>query len=237
MQIAKKVYQVGGSLVGLSNTALFDPFDDCNVYLLDLDGELVLIDCGNGETLDQIFNNIRYWGFDPENISTCFITHAHWDHAGAAHHLKELGITLIAHPNTAEAIAIGDERCAGFLYHKTFIPCEVDETLRDGESKMIRDHVIKAIHLPGHTMGCTAYQVIVDDRKLIFSGDVIGTIGFGDFGWDGSVDFDKKIYLESLKKFAQMDFDVMLPGHGLVTFGQPRRRVEESLNAALIQWR
>jgi len=29
----------------------------------------------------------------------------------------------------------------------------------------------------------------------------------------------------------------MLPGHGLIYFHQPRRRVEEALNEALKQWR
>jgi hypothetical protein len=29
----------------------------------------------------------------------------------------------------------------------------------------------------------------------------------------------------------------MLPGHGLIYFHKPRRRVEEAFNQALIQWR
>ncbi|NOY59566.1 MAG: MBL fold metallo-hydrolase [Calditrichaeota bacterium] len=196
-----------------------------------------MFDCGNGETLEQIFDNMAYWNLDPAQITACFLTHPHWDHAGAAHLLKEQGIKLISHPNTAKAVAAGGERCCGFLYHKTFTPCEVDEIIDNGESLVFENTKIAAIHLPGHTMGCTAYALDWEGQRLVFSGDVIGTLGYGDFGWDGSVDFDKKVYLQSLKKFARMDFDVMLPGHGLVSFYHPKRRVEDSLNAALIQWR
>jgi len=59
----------------------------------------------------------------------------------------------------------------------------------------------------------------------------------GYHGWSGSIDFDKSKYLESLKKFAKIDTDIMLPGHGLIYFHKPRRRVEEALNLALIEWR
>jgi len=237
MQLLKNLYQVGGSLSGLTHTEIVDPFDDCNVYVLKLASQLIMFDCGNGETLEQIFDNMAYWNLDPAQITTCFLTHPHWDHAGATHLLKERGIKLISHSNTANAIAAGDERCCGFLYHKTFIPCQVDETIDDNEIMTIEDTKIRAIHLPGHTTGCTAFALNWNGKRIIFSGDVIGTLGYGDFGWDGSVDFDKKMYLQSLKKFARMDFDVMLPGHGLVSFYQPKRRVEESLNAALMQWR
>jgi metallo-beta-lactamase class B len=237
MQLLKNLYQVGGGLAGLTHTSRFDPFDECNSYLLDLGDSSILFDCGNGETLEQLFANMKYWDLLPDKILHCFLTHSHWDHAGAAHLLKERGINLLAHPVTAESVAAGDERCCGYLYHKSFTPCLVDQTLEDGDSITINHTTIKAHHLPGHTMGCTAYAVEWQGKKLMFSGDVIGTLGYGDFGWDGSIDFDKKIYLESLIKFARMDFDVMLGGHGLVTFAEPKRRVEDSLNQALIQWR
>lgn len=237
MQILHHLFQVGGSLSGLTHTNQRDPFDDANVYVLQAEEQLLLFDCGNGETLEQIFTNMKYWGLSPEAISTCFITHPHWDHAGAAHLLQKRGVRLIAHAKTADAIQAGDERCCGFLYHKQFIPCEIDETVEDGQIISLGGIDIKAIHLPGHTMGCTAFAVETEGKRLVFSGDVIGTLGYGDFGWDGSIDFDKQSYLESLLKFSRMDFDIMLPGHGLIYFDHPRRRVEECLNQALIQWR
>jgi glyoxylase-like metal-dependent hydrolase (beta-lactamase superfamily II) len=86
-------------------------------------------------------------------------------------------------------------------------------------------------------MGCTAYFFTLHNKKIVISGDVIGTLLSGDFGWSGSIDFDKKIYTQSLLKFSKMDTDIMLPGHGMIYFHKPRVRVEEALNSALMQWR
>jgi len=55
-----------------------------------------------------------------------------------------------------------------------------------------------------------------------------------DFGWDDSIDFDKKKYIESFRKFAKVELYMMLPGHGLIYFHKPQWRVEESLNSALM---
>ncbi|NQU54750.1 MAG: hypothetical protein HQ522_19685 [Bacteroidetes bacterium] len=93
------------------------------------------------------------------------------------------------------------------------------------------------MHFPVHTMGCTAYSFIHENKHMVVSGDIIGTLLAGDFGWDGSIDFDKKIYTETLRKFAKVDMDIMLPGHGLIYFHKPKWRVEEALNSALIEWR
>ena len=237
MQILKNLYQVGGSLNNITHTEIFDPFDDCNVYVLNLGENCILFDCGNGETLEQIFANMRYWDFSPDKITHCLLTHAHWDHAGAACLLKEKGIQLIAHPNAADAVQAGDERCCGYLYHKSFNSCQIDTIVEDGDSITINDQIIKVHHFPGHTMGCTAYEFIWEGKKIFVTGDTIGTLGVGHFGWDGSIDFDKKNYIESLTKFARLSFNMMLPGHGLITFEGPKRRVETSLNEALIQWR
>jgi len=48
---------------------------------------------------------------------------------------------------------------------------------------------------------------------------------------------NREKYLESLKKFSKIDTDIMLPGHSLIYFHKPKRRVEEAWNLALIEWR
>lgn len=237
MQVLKGLYQVGGDLNGITWAGVDAGFEDGNTYALDTGNGVLLFDCGCGDTLNQIYDNMRYWGLDPGTIRYCVLTHAHLDHAGAAYLLKRSGVNLVAHVNTAESMAEGDERCCGYLYHKTFTPCAVDMPVRDGDMLKLLDVSIEVLHLPGHTMGCTAYAFTLDGKRIVVSGDVIGTLNVGHFGWDGSIDFNKAVYIESLKRFARMDFDVMLSGHGMSYFHKPRRRVEEVLNEALIQWR
>ena len=151
--------------------------------------------------------------------------------------LKQKGVELVALKETADAVAAGDERCCGYLYHKTFTPVTVDRLIADKEVFDLCGLSFTAMHLPGHSMGCTAYFFNWSGKRVVISGDVIGTLLSGDFGWSGSIDFDKKKYTESLLRFSKVDTDVMLPGHGMSYFYKPRRRVEEALNAALMLWR
>lgn len=237
MQILKNLYQTGGDLNGLTFDLQGALWNDGNSYALKTETGIILFDCGCGDTLDQIFFNMRYWDLDPDDIQYCLLTHPHFDHAGAAHLLKKQGVHLIAIKETADAVSTGDERCAGYLYHKTFIPVEVDTIVSNGEIINLLGIEIEVGHYPGHSMGCTAFSFRHENKNIVVSGDVIGTLMVGDFGWDGSIDFDKKIYTESLRRFAKLDPDIMLPGHGMIYFHKPRWRVENVLNSALSQWR
>lgn len=237
MQVLRNIYQVGGDLNGITYDEPRALWNDGNSYIIDTGRGLIMIDCGCGDTLDQIFDNMRYWGLDPDTIQYCILTHPHYDHAGGGHILKQRGVKFIAIKETAEAVASGDERCCGYLYHKTFVPFEVDQMLVDGEEFSILGLTFKTVHVPGHSMGCTAYLLNWEGRLLNFSGDVIGTLLGGNFGWGGSIDFNKTIYIQSLLKLSKIDTDIMLPGHGLIYFHKPRIRVEEALNAALELWR
>lgn len=237
MQILNNIYQVGGSLNGITWTGTDANYDDCNTYLLKTEQGIIMFDCGCGDTLNQIFNNMELWGLDSADIKACFITHPHLDHAGGAYMLEEYGIPLYAHKNTVDAIKGGDERCCGYLYHKTFHSCKTAISLEDDQVINICDVEILTMHLPGHSAGCTAYIFEHDGKKIVVSGDIIGTLLDGYFGWDGSFDFNKQTYLKSLQRFARLDSDIMLPGHGMVYFYKPRRRIEEAFNQALIEWR
>ncbi len=237
MQVLKDLFQVGGDINGITFDVPDALWNDGNSYVLKTAEGLIMFDCGCGDTMEQIFENMRYWDLSPHDIRYCVLTHPHYDHAGGAHILKRRGVKLVAIRETAEAVASGDERCCGYLYHKIFTPVIVDQLVKDGEKFNLLGVEIEAMHLPGHSMGCTAFLFEWTGKKTVISGDVIGTLLVGDFGWDGSIDFDKKIYTESLRRFAKVDSDIMLPGHGMVYFHKPRWRVEQALNSALMQWR
>lgn len=237
MQVLRGVYQLGGDLNGLTWDGVDAGYNDGNTYLLQGPDGLVLFDAGCGDTLPQIMDRMAYWGLRMEDVRACILTHPHFDHAGGAHLLQARGIPLIAHTETASAVASGDERCCGFLYHKTFTPCVVDRIVSDGEVFEVAGVRLEAMHLPGHSAGCTAYFFEHEGQRVVVSGDVIGTLLAGDFGWSGSIDFDKGRYLDSLLRFSRVETDLMLPGHGMIYFHKPQRRVQQALNAALMQWR
>jgi glyoxylase-like metal-dependent hydrolase (beta-lactamase superfamily II) len=237
MQILKKLYQVGGDLNGITWDGVDAGYNDSNCYIIERPEGLIMIDCGCGDTLEQIFDNLKYWDLNPDHIKYCFLTHPHLDHAGAGHLLKKSGVKFVSSAETADAVKKGDERCGIYLYHKTFTQFVVDHILDDGEKIKIFGIEFEANLLPGHSMGCTAYLFKYGNKRIVVSGDIIGTLLDGYFGWNGSIDFDRKIYLESLKRFAKVEADIMLPGHGLIYFHKPQRRIEEALNMALMEWR
>lgn len=237
MQILKNLFQIGGDLNGLTFDQPDALWNDGNSYAIRSPEGVILVDCGCGDTLPQILANLAYWDIKPKEIKFCLLTHPHFDHAGGAHLLQEMGVKILSLPQTAEAVAAGDERCCGYLYHKVFTPLTVNHILKDRETIQLLGLNITPLHLPGHSMGCTAYFMEWEGKKLVFSGDVIGTLLSGDFGWSGSIDFDKQKYISSLRKFAKIDTDIMLPGHGMIYFHQPRIRVESVLNTALMEWR
>ena len=237
MQILRNLYQVGGSLNGHTWTGTDANYEDCNTYALKTEQGILLFDCGNGETMEQIFDNLRYWGLEPGDIRACFLTHSHYDHANGGRFLKERGVAIYAHGKTAQAVEAGDERCCGYLYHKTFQPFSVDRCLEDGQTVDVLGVAFSVMHLPGHTAGCTAYVFRHEGKTVVVSGDIIGTLLDGYFGWNGSIDFDRPAYLASLQRFAKFDSDIMIPGHGMIYFHKPRRRVETAFNEALTQWR
>jgi len=237
MQVLRNIYQVSGDLNGLTFDLQGALWNDANSYIIKTSNGLIMFDCGCGDTMDQIFENMRYWGLSPDDIKYCLLTHPHLDHAGGAHILKQRGVKIIAIGDTADAVKKGDERCCGYLYHKEFKSVIVDRVVTDGDTLDLLGYKIEVMHFPGHTMGCTAYGFTHEGKKIVVSGDIIGTLLAGDFGWSGSIDFDKPTYIDSLKRFAGVEMDIMLPGHGLIYFHKPRWRVQEALNSALMEWR
>ncbi len=237
MQILRNLYQVSGDLNGLTWDGVDTGYNDCNSYVLKCPDGLLMFDCGCGDTMEQIFSNMRYWGLNPDDIRYCILTHAHFDHAGGGHVLKKQGVQFFSSNETADAVAEGDERCCPFLYHKKFTPFLVENTITDGEKINLLGVELKVMLLPGHTRGCTAWFFQHENKRIVLSGDIIGTLLDGHFGWSGSIDFDRELYLKSLCRFAKIDSDIMLPGHGLIYFHKPKRRVEEAMNIALMEWR
>lgn len=237
MQILKNIFQVGGDINGITFDGRDAGYNDCNTYIIRRNEGLIMIDCGCGDTIDQIYKNMKYWDLDPADIKYCLLTHPHFDHAGGGHLIKELGAQFISSEETTNALACGDERTCSYLYHKTFTKFQVDRIVSDNEKFELLGLNFEAMILPGHSNGCTAFFLTYDNLRIVISGDIIGTLLDGYHGWSGSIDFNKEKYIQSLLKFSKIDTDIMLPGHGMVYFHKPRRRVEEALNIALMEWR
>ena len=125
--------------------------------------------------------------------------------------------TVIAHEGTRKAIlnysaAEAKERYknsspADYALLKDFYYRLPEITLTGDMTVYLGDHTFKIMHLPGHT----PYQlgVYVPEEKVIFTADNI-TYKFPVY-LQQAEPFE---WLESLKKLATLDADVIVPGHG-----------------------
>src|SRR4051812_44834343 len=61
----------------------------------------ILFDTGPESTFENVESELRKFGFDPRDIRHVFLSHIHFDHAGAAWRFAELGATIYVHPRGA----------------------------------------------------------------------------------------------------------------------------------------
>ncbi len=129
-EIIKGVYLIGGA--GMTTA------DDAAIYLIDFDGDLILIDSGAGRSSSQIIRNIEMLGLNPANISHLILTHCHIDHIGSAPFFKkQYGAKILIHELDAPAVEKGDSRkTAANWYGTTFPPTAVDRKLK-GEYEIL----------------------------------------------------------------------------------------------------
>jgi metallo-beta-lactamase class B len=233
VQVFPGVYLINGSPYGRHQ----------NGYLIYRDDATIIIDSGNleEETLPEVERNAARWRLKLEQASHLFVTHAHFDHASHAANLQKRGIKVVASPETADAIAAGDERCIGYAVQRVFEPCQTDIILQDGEKLTVGGLTVRAIAAPGHAAGLVIYEIMLDGERLWFTSDLFETVHAHrliELPYTGSPDFDRATYIVSLKRLLALPpCDHLFPGHGPVAIGRGKRLLEMAYNEALMMWR
>lgn len=234
MQILPGIYLINGSPYGRHQ----------NGYLIHRDGATLLIDSGDledAETLPEVERNAARWGFRLEDASHLLVTHAHFDHASHAAELQRRGLKVVASPETAEAMAAGDERCIGYAVQRVFAPCQPDVILRDGEELNVGGLRVRCLAAPGHAAGLVIYEVVLDGERCWFTGDLLEAMHahrWITLPWTGAPDFDRSKYIQSLSQLLTLPpCDHLFPGHGPVALGGGRRLLEMAYTEAMTKWR
>lgn len=169
LKLTEKVYLIGGGAYGYSAPG------DCNMYMVDCGGKLVMIDTGGGRGVAKVLDNIKRMGFEPRTLEVAFNTHCHYDHIGGNYDLKEAtGCKIAAHETEAGEIETLGEMTLYPMARKRgleFKPTKVDIVLKDGQHVQIGDVDFEVIHTPGHTLGGICLLIKEEDKTSIFSGD------------------------------------------------------------------
>ncbi|MDA9509125.1 beta-lactamase [Bradyrhizobium sp. CCBAU 11386] len=220
-------------------TAPFEPFqlvdniyyvgtDGIAVYVIKTSQGLVLMDTAMPQSTGMIKDNIAKLGFKVADIKIILNTHAHLDHTGGfAEIKKETGAQLIAgerdKPLLEGGYYPGDEKNEDLA----FPAVKVDRAVKEGDKVTLGDTTLTAHATPGHSPGCTSWEMTVKDgkenREVLFfcSGTVALNRLVGQPTYPGIVDD----YRATFAKAKAMKIDVLLGPHPEV-YGMQAKRAE-----------
>lgn len=127
--------------------------------LIETDDGLLLIDGGLPQSAALIDANIRKLGFDPLNISTILVSHAHFDHVGGVAALQRLsGAKVYSSPAAAVTLSSGtlqadDPQFLNGEENTGFPAIKNVATVGNGDAVTVGNVSVRAIYTPGHTPG------------------------------------------------------------------------------------
>ena len=142
---------------------------------------LVLFDVGPESTFENISSELGKVGFADADVRHAFLSHIHFDHAGAAWRFAELGATIYVHPRGAtylldptrlieSAARIFGDRMEKLWGRFAPVPEERLRVLRDNDVVHVGSLEVRAIETPGHASHHHVYQW----EDNLFGGDVAG---------------------------------------------------------------
>lgn len=203
-------------------------------YAVETGEGIVLIDSGLEGDAGLLKAQMARLNLDWKRIQAVLITHAHWDHAGGAEHIRAAtGAKVYAGIGDAGVLRAGGPREA--LYSAfplpaaaRFHPTTIDVELKGGERIKLGDVTFLALATPGHTPGSICYLMERDGRRVLFGGDVISMLEgdekspariwrpLGTYSTYLPPRFrgDARSYLASLRMLRTLPApDLVLPGH------------------------
>jgi glyoxylase-like metal-dependent hydrolase (beta-lactamase superfamily II) len=206
---------------------------------------------GDAAALRLLQDGLRDAGYELRDVARIIVTHAHIDHYGLAgrlmeltgaelwmHALTDLDCEKYRHPDTAVArrrdtyadhglpedqlphVAHGLENWLPYLYSVV----EASTRLRGGERIPIGSGEWEVIHTPGHSVGHVCLWSA--DLGAMLSGDHLLPGVTPPVTFERGFDADPlRSYLDSLRRIAERDPSLVLPGHGR-PFTDCARRIE-----------
>lgn len=193
-----------------------------NAYVIELPSVLALVDTGSPGDEKKLLSRLN--AFRSKPLRLIHITHAHFDHYGAAASIQRAtNAPLTIHTEDAAAMAkgethLGQVRGRGRLTAalmpivKRLFPVEpvtADCVIQDGQD--LQDFGLPGyvLHTSGHTPGSTS---LIVEGRLAFVGDLLST-----FGKPHTQRLYASDWLEidkSLERLNALDLEWLYPGHG-----------------------
>ncbi|MEY2539603.1 MAG: hypothetical protein QOG67_3343 [Verrucomicrobiota bacterium] len=148
---------------------------------------IVLFDTGPESTFETVVTGLRKVGLSPEEVRHVFLSHIHFDHAGAAWRFAEVGAIIYVHPRGATHLVDpaklieSAKRIFGADMEKLWgriapVPKENVRILEDNENVRVGSVAVRAVATPGHA----SHHHVYHWENNLFGGDIAGVrLGMG----------------------------------------------------------
>jgi glyoxylase-like metal-dependent hydrolase (beta-lactamase superfamily II) len=179
-------------------THTLPPAATTNAYLLGT-SDCVLVDPGasSGQELDRLEAALaaarERLG---RGVTAIWLTHHHPDHVGGVERLRaSLGVPVLAHPATAERLALRG--------------LKIDGELQDGQRVLLGNYPVLVLHTPGHARGHLCF--LEEEQRSLLCGDMVSGVSMIVVD---PPEGDMDDYLGSLARLAALRPRTLFPGHG-----------------------
>ena len=181
---------------------------DSNIYLIS-GNKTILIDSGIGFQASDTLASIRKM-LNGRALDMLMLTHRHYDHVGgAAAVIKEFDPDVYIGKDDAAPLREGDRASTlGAEFGGPLEPTDVKD-LNEGDIFDIKDHRLRVISTPGHTIG--SISLYDEVTGALFTGDTVFVGGVGKWSLPTG---SENMLIDSLKKLSKLKVNGFYPGHG-----------------------
>lgn len=185
-------------------------------YLIRTPAGAILVDGTMAQNVPGILRNIRAIGVRPRDIRLLLVTHAHFDHVGGdAAMVRATGARVFAGARDVPALESGIPPGEVDYRAVSFPPVHVTRGVRDGDLLRFGGLVIRAVATPGHTPGCTSWDLSWEERGGPFHVLFLCSLTPGGNRLVGNRRYPGIVtdYRHSFDRLATWPADVVLPAH------------------------
>tara|TARA_Y100000310_G_C20701495_1_gene830389 strand:+ start:2833 stop:3492 length:660 start_codon:yes stop_codon:yes gene_type:complete len=201
----------------------YSPNAGSNAFLL-VGQRTVLIDASSDNNTHNILNALASVGFTANDIDMVLFTHGHADHFSGAKPFS--GAELKMHKLDADYVNNKDLMyTAANLTGAKYFP-RISDFLDSKKTINFEPFKLEVLHMPGHTQGSVCF--FERTQKLLFSGDLIFQGSVGRFDLPSG---NKEQLRKSLHLLQELDFETLLPGHGVIVKEKQQENIATALEA------